>query len=205
MSKDPAVLFYTSDFLTGTLTMTDAQRGKYIVLLCLQHQQGFLTVKDMLNICKTYDEKIYSKFIKDNLGYYHNERMLIESEKRKKYSDSRRKNRTNISKTYVPHMENENMSLLNNTIVPFEKFWELYDLEMDRILCETLWMQLENSERIECVTKLPEYIKANPDKQYRKSPKSFLKNKGWRNEIIKRNGLEQTETVKPEFSSGPGR
>jgi len=31
--KDPAVLFYTQDFLTGTFTMTDEQVGKYIRLL----------------------------------------------------------------------------------------------------------------------------------------------------------------------------
>ena len=43
MSKDPAILFYTGDFITGTLTMTDDQRGKYILLLCLQHQKGRLT------------------------------------------------------------------------------------------------------------------------------------------------------------------
>jgi hypothetical protein len=57
MSKDPAILFYTSDFLTGTFTMTDEQVGKYIRLLCLQHQKGSLTEKDMLKICKTYDNE----------------------------------------------------------------------------------------------------------------------------------------------------
>lgn len=204
MSKDPAVLFYTSDFLTGTLTMSDSQRGKYIVLLCLQHQQGFLTDKDMLNICKSYDEKIYMKFIKDHMGYYYNERMKYESEKRRKYSDSRRKNRTNTSLSYVPHMENESI-VLNKSIVSFEKFWELYDRDEDRILCETLWMQLPNKERIECITKLPEYIKSTPDKQFRKSPKQFIKNKAWRNEIIKRNGLNTPELVIPKFLSGPDR
>jgi len=111
MSKDPAVLFYTSDFITGTLTMTDSQRGKYIILLCLQHQQGYLTQEDMMNICKTYDEKIFSKFTKDNLGYWYNERMKFESDKRKKYSESRSKNR-NISKTYDKHMENENENII---------------------------------------------------------------------------------------------
>ena len=62
MAKDPAVLFYTSDFLTGTLTMSDEQVGKYIRLLCLQHQKGKLSKKDMLNICKSYDEDVFSKF-----------------------------------------------------------------------------------------------------------------------------------------------
>jgi hypothetical protein len=121
MSKDPAVLFYTSDFITGTLTMTDSQKGKYITLLCLQHQQGYLTKEDMINICKTYDDKIYGKFTQDSLGYFYNERMKFESEKRKKYSESRSKNR-NISKTYDKHMENENEDVIKiDKSVKFQK------------------------------------------------------------------------------------
>ena len=82
MSKDPAVLFYTSDFISGTLTMSYEQKGKYIILLCLQHQQGKLSYEDMMNICGTYDEKIFSKFEKDEEGFYYNQRMRDEAEKR---------------------------------------------------------------------------------------------------------------------------
>jgi hypothetical protein len=103
--------------------MSFEQRGKYIVLLCLQHQQGYLTDEDMKNICKTYDAKIYSKFIQAEDGFYYNERMKIECEKRKKYSDSRRQNRTtktvkedNICETYDEHMENENI-LINKGVL----------------------------------------------------------------------------------------
>ena len=42
MAKDPAVLFYTSDFLTGTILMNYEQKGKYITLLCIQHQHGII-------------------------------------------------------------------------------------------------------------------------------------------------------------------
>ena len=127
MSKDPAILFYTSDFITGTLTMTDDQKGKYITLLCLQHQQGYLTDEDMLNICKTYDKKIYSKFIKNGDGFYYNERMKKESERRQKYSESRRQNRK-ICKTYDNHMEtiteteNINRNKTNNNKSKIKKF-----------------------------------------------------------------------------------
>ena len=109
MAKDPAFLFYTSDFLTGTLTMTDEQVGKYIRLLCLQHQKGELNEKDMLFICKSHDEDIFAKF-KNIDGKYFNERLREESIKRIKYSESRRNNKLkkNISSTYVKHMENEN-------------------------------------------------------------------------------------------------
>ena len=116
MAKDPAVLFYTSDFLTGTLTMSDEQIGKYIKLLCYQHQKGILTEKDMLNICKSYDEDIWCKFVKSEEGYY-NKRMREEADKRRSYSESRRNNKlkakkpehmTNISSSCDEHMENEN-------------------------------------------------------------------------------------------------
>ena len=127
MAKDPAFLFYSADFLTGTYTMTDEQVGKYIRLLCLQHQKDVLTEKDMNNICKTYDEDIYCKFTKEN-DLYFNVRLKKESEKRKNYSLSRAKNRenkktatheehmNNICNTYDEHMENENVNINKDII-----------------------------------------------------------------------------------------
>lgn len=114
MAKDPAILFYTSDFLTGTMLMTDEQIGKYIKLLCLQHQKGVLYEKDMLIICKSYDKDIYDKFTREGDTFF-NERLKIESEKRSKYSQSRKENRlkgiTNKEKlTYDKHMENINVN-----------------------------------------------------------------------------------------------
>jgi hypothetical protein len=111
MPKDPAVLFYTSDFLSGTFCMSNEQVGKYIRLLCLQHQKGMLTEKDMLNICQTYDVDIFEKFTKKD-NFFYNERMFNESERRKSYSDSRKNNRLRhknniICQSYDKHMETE--------------------------------------------------------------------------------------------------
>lgn len=116
--KDPAFLFYSSDFLSGTMLMTDEEIGQYIKLLCLQHQKGYLKEKDMLNICKTYNEDIFSKFKKDEEGNYYNERLEYEANKRKAYSESRRNNRKkketyekdmkNICNSYEQHMGNAN-------------------------------------------------------------------------------------------------
>ena len=64
MAKDPALLFYTGDFLVGTITMNYEQRGKYITLLCLQHQQGFLTEDDLKEHLEDTDLKVFSKFEK---------------------------------------------------------------------------------------------------------------------------------------------
>lgn len=122
--KDPAFLFYSNDFLSGTILMSDEDVGKYIRLLCLQHQKGHLKEKDMLSICKTFNEDIFSKFKKDEEGNYYNERLEYEANKRKAYSESRRNNRKkkeetetyeedkkNICETYVEHVENENENI----------------------------------------------------------------------------------------------
>ena len=128
MSKDPAVLFYTSDFLSGTFTMTDEQVGKYIRLLCLQHQKGKLTEKDMLSICKAYDNEIWEKFEQVD-GFFINDRMYNEAIRRSKFTESRRNNAKSvktdsISKAYAQHMETEtetiNKDIFINNIEPFK-------------------------------------------------------------------------------------
>ena len=117
--KDPAFLF-CSDFLSGTMLMSDEDVGKYIRLLCLQHQKGHLKEKDMLSICKEFNEEVFSKFKKDEEGNYFNERLDYEANKRKAYSESRRNNRKkktcekdmkNICNSYEKHMGNENENI----------------------------------------------------------------------------------------------
>ena len=50
------------------MLMTDEQVGKYIRLLCLQHQKGHLLKEHMINICKSYDKDIFDKFRIDENG-----------------------------------------------------------------------------------------------------------------------------------------
>lgn len=109
MAKDPAVLFYTSDFLSGTITMTMEQKGKYITLLCIQHQQGFLTDEDLETILTDKDKRVKEKFVKQADGNYINIKLKVESDRRKAYTESRRNNRvkdkSNLSVTYDKLME----------------------------------------------------------------------------------------------------
>lgn len=119
MSKDPAFLFYTGDFLSGTMFFTDEQVGVYLRLLMAQHQHGRLTEKQVKFICKSYDKEVLEKFEKDAEGNYYNLRLENEINKRKSYSESRSNNRKGkvkedkpkrkkTSKTYDYHMEDEN-------------------------------------------------------------------------------------------------
>jgi hypothetical protein len=114
--KDPAFLFYPEAFITGTLLMTDEQVGKYIRLLCLQHQQGHMPEEDMINICKSYDKRIFSKFTLDEDGLYFNERLQKEIDKRKAYAESRGNNKRGKKKSYENHMKIICESQENHTI-----------------------------------------------------------------------------------------
>ena len=98
--KNPAVLFYTGDFLTGTVLFTDEQVGQYIKLLCVQHQlyPNFIPESYVLTICKTLDNPVVKKFLKTTLGYY-NDRMRIEIERRNNFCNSRSLNRLNKKQT----------------------------------------------------------------------------------------------------------
>ena len=106
---DPAFLFYPSDFLVGVMFMSDEQVGKYIRLLCTQHQKGHLTEEQIRRVIGEVDEEIMSKFKVDERGLYYNARMEKEVDKRVKYTESRRRNleggKSHKGADMVSHME----------------------------------------------------------------------------------------------------
>jgi hypothetical protein len=200
MAKDPAVLFYTSDFLTGTMTMTNEQVGMYIRLLCLQHQKKFLQEKDMLNICKTYDDDVYSKFCKCELGYY-NERMKDEFEKRAKYSESRSKNRIGkTKKTYDNHMEDENENVNVNKkekesdemSIYFNEIWELYNKKVNKQSSYNAFKKIKKSEYEIIKSHIQKFVKQQENKQFQPHLSTYLNGKRWEDEIAKesKNGFK---------------
>lgn len=95
--------------------MTNEEVGKYIRLLCLQHQKGHLREKDLLSICQQKSEEIFSKFIQDENGNYYNQRLEIEINKRNAYSESRRNNRNKVDNS------NTNVYLIKDTITGLVK------------------------------------------------------------------------------------
>lgn len=159
MAKDPAFLFYSSDFLTGTNFMNDEQVGKYIRLLCFQHQKGRLKKEHMFNICNPEDSEILEKFKIDENGNYYNERLENEANRRKSYSDSRKRNRqkkevvvldehmSNICKTYDEHMETAtattNINIIKNKIKNNEDKFKIFGFYDNICLSEQQYKKLE--------------------------------------------------------------
>ena len=124
MAKDPALLFYTSDFLSTTQGLSLEEIGMLIKLLCIQHQNGHLSKKAVKLAVGEATEDVLSFFKLDENGLYYNERLDNEKKRRADYSESRRKNRLNkvnktedsksydntYDSTYVKHMETDTVT-----------------------------------------------------------------------------------------------
>lgn len=82
--KDPAVLFYTADFLADTTLWTYEELGRYIKLLCIQHLQGGVSEDDFVEVVGTC-KRVSDKFAKGEDGLYRNKRMAEEIEHRASY------------------------------------------------------------------------------------------------------------------------
>lgn len=217
MSKDPAFLFYSSDFLTGTMFLSDEQTGRFIKLLCVQHQKGRLSEKHMLNICKTYDKDIFEMFEKDSDGLFYNERLEQEHNRRKSYSESRRSNRTkkkkdiiNISKTYDNHMETEtvtetiteNIAEIEVEIFPtFDDFWNLYEKKGTRKITQQRWSKLTYDIKLKIMDYIPAYFESEPAEKYRKDAQRFISQEKWKDKIIKNENNGRAKNNKNEISS----
>jgi hypothetical protein len=87
--------------------MSDEEVGQYIKLLCLQHQKGVLSEKDMKKICCAQSEDIFNKFVQDADGNYYNEKWAEEINRRKNFCQSRRNNRTAQQIKSIPPVQGE--------------------------------------------------------------------------------------------------
>lgn len=122
MADDPGFLFYPGDYLRDTQNLSEKTQVAYDRIMC----------EHMRNICITQSQlKFFTKrlspeeidelkmvLVKNSKGFCI--KWVAESiEKRRNYSESRRKNRKGkndlsdknnqiISESYVPHMDNEN-------------------------------------------------------------------------------------------------
>lgn len=216
MAKDPAILFYTGDFLNGCVSLTMEERGQYITMLCLQHQSGHLSEKTIRLSVGSVSVDVLNKFEVDENGLYFNRRLDEEIAKRAQYLDTRRvngkkggrpkKSEKPYAKPYAKpygkanenHSENENINeikdniILNNaqiSILTFDEFWELYDKKVgDKTKIKKKFESINETERQKIIEHLPLYKESTPDKKFRKDPQTYINNKSWNDEIIQSHG-----------------
>lgn len=66
----------------------------------------------------------------------------------------------------------------------FEDFWKLYDKNNARSKCEKKWEKIKQVAREKIMEHLALYVRATPDKTYRKNPETYLSKESWNDEII---------------------
>lgn len=86
----------------------------------------------------------------------------------------------------------DNNTILNNTFnnksinISFDTWWSLYDKKVgNKSKLEIKWNKLSDEQRNKAISHTKEYIKAQPEKQYRKNPDTYLNNESYYDEIIK--------------------
>ncbi len=217
MTKDPAFLFYPGDYLQDTQCLSERTQVAYDRIMC-EHMRNICISKQQLKfftkrLTDEEREELVLMLTEKNEGYQIT--WVAESiEKRRLYSESRRKNREspkekkiekdqNISKSYVKHMVNENEN--ENTIKEkngneliiypsFDDFWDLYDKKISRPKAQQKWDKLKQKEKEKIMGVLPVYLFSTQDKQFRKNPVTYLNNKSWEDEIILKQKNESLRT-----------
>jgi uncharacterized protein YdaU (DUF1376 family) len=186
MSKDPAFLFYPSDFLVGTLTMPFEDRGKYITLLAYMHQKGRVNKEELEKVTGAISDDLKSKFKTDENGLWYNERMEEEIEKRRRFIESRHENgksggRPDKKERKGKKSEQGKIKMQEETFI---KFWEMYDKPTEKQSCKLKWFQLSEGEPELIFERLPAYVAATPERQFRKNPLTYLNRKIWLDEMV---------------------
>ena len=74
----------------------------------------------------------------------------------------------------------------------FDVFWKLYDKKVGKVKAQKLYEALSDKDRKAALEYIPLYVSSQPDKQYRKNPETFLRNRAWEDELIPR--YETTHT-----------
>ena len=214
MAKDPAFLFYSNDFLTGTMTMSFEDRGKYITILSLMHQQGRLKEETICFLVGIVSVSLKSKFQIDENGFWYNERLEIETEKRNKFTESRRINgskggRQKISENHMDkhmqnhkgtHIEDVNYSINNinkkeseisnsNGTWEDEKKYFLADEQWQYKICTSL--KMSKDELGKKIKEFLEWVELKDDYKSAKELKSHFIN--W---INKKKSVEPTDPTK---------
>jgi hypothetical protein len=130
MANDPAFLFYPGDYLRDTQCLSERSQVAYDRIMC-EHMRNICITQAQLDFFTkrlTVDEKSELLMVLTPAPGGYCIQWVVESiVKRREYSDSRRKNRSskdkeskkdmsNISKSYVRHMEIENEIVIEDGI-----------------------------------------------------------------------------------------
>lgn len=68
----------------------------------------------------------------------------------------------------------------------FDIFWSVYDKKVGKEVSKLAWGKLKKTDHKDIMNHLEDYVKSTPEKQYRKDPVNYLKDKVWQDEVVER-------------------
>lgn len=77
----------------------------------------------------------------------------------------------------------------------FEIFWNVYDKKVDSKKCKHKFIQLPDTDIEKILNTIHPYVRANPDRQFRKNPLTYLNGNCWNDEIIFKSPQNGTNNV----------
>lgn len=98
-------------------------------------------------------------------------------------------NSTNIQRTFAVGIRNKERNKEEVKVIDdfdFDFFWNDYDKKIGLEKCKKKWISLKQEERDLIFLHIPKYKESQPDKQFRQNPETYLNNKSWNDEIIKK-------------------
>jgi hypothetical protein len=88
----------------------------------------------------------------------------------------------------------------NNIIVSnkgdFEKFWNLYDKKVGFKKSKAKWESLSKQQHEKILSTVEDYVKAHPEKQYRKNPLTYMNGECWNDELVVSQKVNQWQPEK---------
>lgn len=177
------------------ISMTIEERVMYFMLLFAsganKQRQCYLKIDDdsICSLCgispaqlAKHKDKVFKKFKVTDDGYIYNERMVEAYNKElKRLKKEKPQQLSNIA------------AMIN---YPFDEFWEDYDKKVgskSRLIPK--WLKLTDHEREYIRQDIPKRKEAQPNKQFRPHPESYLNGRLWENEIIDYKKKDTTQTT----------
>lgn len=77
-------------------------------------------------------------------------------------------------------------SIKIDPLLGFDEFWSIYDKKVSRAKAEKEWSKIGIDDDLlqTIILAARNYVKSKPDKQFRKDPERWLKNRCWEDEIV---------------------
>lgn len=88
----------------------------------------------------------------------------------------------------------------------FEIFWGVYDKKVGKEPSKRLWVRLRDSDKAAIMKHLDKYVQSTPEKQFRKDPANYLKDRVWEDEVIEHKfevSTPENKSQQPQNFSAP--